>query len=296
MQLDLRGIGRRGLRLNPTASEGIRAGYYSAATMIIRKATQMLDVAGDEIEIAAIWGDPLGAATSPGSIILADKLQNGSGFVSWLNDHMEEVLDAILADDEGGGYCTCQTSCYQCLRTYQNQSLHPLLDWRLGRDLIRLMKDGNYLCGLDSAYMPLLPDGAMCFCESFGHDQSEFVVGHPFWDSQTPPGSCLAQFAGRKLVDSFNLLRRPAWVEMKWQRNTQTGEDHFPTITNVGHAMKGEAQHYLWTPIGPGEQFLWRWRYLLDDGETVLHPGWDSSDDALKTRIRFKEQGKGGLR
>lgn len=241
LQLDLQGIQRPGLRLNPTASEGIRAGYYSAATMIIRKATEILDVAEDEIEIAAIWGDPQGDPANPGSIILSDKLQNGSGFVGWLQQNMQRILRDIL--DEGDGYCHCDTSCYQCLRSYRNQSLHPLLDWHLGRDLIRLMAEPNYHCGLDEPYDPILPHDKTHFCESFGHDEQEFIVGHPFWDNRTIPASCLTRYEGRKLVDSFNLLRRPAWVEMKWLADPQTGAMAFPPIVTIDFPPRpGEGQ------------------------------------------------------
>lgn len=240
LQLDLQGIQRAGLRLNPTASEGIRAGYYSAATMIIRKATEMLDVAEDEIEIAAIWGDPQGDPANPGSIILSDKLQNGSGFVSWLHQNMQRVLHAIL--DEGDGYCHCDTSCYQCLRSYRNQSLHPLLDWHLGRDLIRLMVEPDYLCGLDGPYEPILPQDKTHFCLAFAeHDEQDFVVGHPFWDNRTIPTSCLTSYDGRKLVDSFNLLRRPAWVQMKWQGDPQTGAQAFPQIVTIDAPQRWES-------------------------------------------------------
>ena len=41
----------------------------------------------------------------------------------------------------------CKSSCAKCLRTYQNQGYHHVLDWRLGMDLIKLMLDPNYDMG-----------------------------------------------------------------------------------------------------------------------------------------------------
>ena len=37
----------------------------------------------------------------------------------------------------------CASSCYDCIRDYSNQSVHSLLDWRLGLDLARLAGDEN---------------------------------------------------------------------------------------------------------------------------------------------------------
>ena len=37
----------------------------------------------------------------------------------------------------------CTSSCYDCIRDYSNQSVHQLLDWRLGLDIARLAKDSR---------------------------------------------------------------------------------------------------------------------------------------------------------
>ena len=214
--VDLERMKRSYLHLNPSFSEGIRAAYYSAATMIVQKATEILDVANDEIEIAAIWGYPDGSADVPGIMIFADKLQNGSGFVHWLTDNWEIVLKDILEMEKNKQFCECETSCENCLRTYQNQAIHPLLDWRLGLDLIRLMLNKNYLCNLDKDYFNPYQSYSESFIDSFKKKKDAFIVGHPFWSNTTFPQSCIAPYVNRKLIDSFNLIRRPAWIERNW--------------------------------------------------------------------------------
>ncbi|MCH4250303.1 MAG: hypothetical protein LKF88_05480, partial [Microbacteriaceae bacterium] len=77
---------------------------------------------------------------------LADTLENGAGFSTRLGspDFLPEFLRAVeryLADLETPSHAdTCDSSCYRCLRDYGNMSYHALLDWRLARDLFRLLR------------------------------------------------------------------------------------------------------------------------------------------------------------
>lgn len=53
-------------------------------------------------------------------------------------------MQSIMSDEHKQD---CKSSCAKCLRTYQNQGYHHVLDWRLGLDLIKLMLDPNYDMG-----------------------------------------------------------------------------------------------------------------------------------------------------
>ncbi|HKG38386.1 MAG TPA: DEAD/DEAH box helicase [Conexibacter sp.] len=87
-------------------------------------------------------------ATPHGSsrrVFLADRLENGAGYAHRLGEPavLMRVLDRVV-DELGVGYengvhdAVCDSSCPDCLRSYDNRRLHPMLDWRLGLDLAEL--------------------------------------------------------------------------------------------------------------------------------------------------------------
>src|SRR5690606_7942689 len=70
-------------------------------------------------------------------------LENGAGFASELG--RPEVLEAVVHEVASAlqGFWTseghdCSTSCPDCLRSWDNRHLHPILDWRLAVDIAEL--------------------------------------------------------------------------------------------------------------------------------------------------------------
>jgi hypothetical protein len=133
-----------GLRIDPATAAG-RAAWGSLGFLLRGVAADLLDVGPDEIEVGvSSLKSPDGLAH--GMLFLADSLENGAGYARWLHDHLDKVLDAAdthaealrrHATSEGQ---PCDSSCYQCLRDYRNSRWHPLLDWRLARDLLDLLR------------------------------------------------------------------------------------------------------------------------------------------------------------
>lgn len=46
----------------------------------------------------------------------------------------------------------CDSSCYDCLRDYNNQDIHNLLNWRLGLDVAKIADDTNFVPSLNEEY------------------------------------------------------------------------------------------------------------------------------------------------
>lgn len=123
--------------------EGRRAAWYSYSYLLRKVAALHLDVQPQEL-IAGLYSTVQeGASTS--YAFIADELENGAGFSTTLGnpenfrsflDAVEENL-AVFGDDSHSR--TCRGACYGCLRDYQNMAFHPLLDWRLARDVHRLL-------------------------------------------------------------------------------------------------------------------------------------------------------------
>lgn len=226
----------KGLYLNPNTrdaqSVSLRSAYYSAATMIILHTTRKLDIDPSEIEIASIHGGDLHRA---GEIMLADHLPNGAGFVDWIARNWEDkVLDELLAQPE---HCTCDTACYDCLMSYQNRSLHALLDWRLGMQLLRVFKDGGLeldtvLRESEGRAKKLLQELSDSFPEvkmvnnldwpaCFSDGGTLFLIVDPFvspvLNTNNKLGKSASEWMQRdgctdvRLMDTFNMSRRLAW-------------------------------------------------------------------------------------
>ena len=104
-------------------------------------------------------------------IQLVDSHVNGAGFCAWLGTAeagktppvIEIINTALKERGEAWGSephrSQCQDACYSCVKTYENQNLHGLLDWRLGLAYLRAFSDPTWACGLDGDFSsPVLSD------------------------------------------------------------------------------------------------------------------------------------------
>ncbi|MER6936443.1 DEAD/DEAH box helicase [Nocardioides sp. NPDC127514] len=150
-------IAEQGLRLNftttfqpygaPDVNDGRRAAWYSLAFLIRKVAASKLDIEPLEL-VAGIFAGLADGDPAPYAFI-ADTLENGAGFSTHLG--RDEILPTLL--DDATKYLThladpdhadeCLASCYRCLRDYGNMSYHALLDWRLARDLLQVLLEGQ---------------------------------------------------------------------------------------------------------------------------------------------------------
>jgi ATP-dependent helicase YprA (DUF1998 family) len=128
------------LDLAPTRLEG-RAAWISFGFLLRNAASRMLDVEPGEFKVG-VFPQPHPDGVT-GAAFLADSLANGAGYATHLGQNPRDLLQAAqeLADDyiahaaqaEG-----CDSSCYRCLRDHSNSAYHPLLDWRLAVDVLRV--------------------------------------------------------------------------------------------------------------------------------------------------------------
>jgi ATP-dependent helicase YprA (DUF1998 family) len=212
-----------------------RAAWYSLAFLLREAAVRHLDV--QSLELRA--GITVQALTDDGvAVFMADALENGAGYSTYLGSEagFRNVLDEATdysAFLRSSGH-DCDASCYDCLKDYSNMAFHPLLDWRLGLDMLGLLRGG----GIDmAAWRPREEAVAAAVCAAFpaatridlGDDVSAFAVNstavairHPL-ESEEPGLS--ARLVGAKLaaeddgfdrlaetilfLDSFDLYRRP---------------------------------------------------------------------------------------
>jgi len=224
----------------PDASDGRRAAWYSLAFLLRKVAATMLDIEPLEL-VAGIFAGQSNGEPAPFAFI-ADSLENGAGFSTHLGqpDIFPTLLDAVedylkhLAQADHADQCSA--SCYRCLRDYANMSYHALLDWRLARDLLQVLRQRaltinepmleraltDWGRGYDCMTIPGVP-GALRFSHPQLGDHL-LVIKHPLEATEnTLMSERLADVAadaevaspgtrGTLFVDSFTLDRSPGLV------------------------------------------------------------------------------------
>ncbi|KAA9375499.1 DEAD/DEAH box helicase [Microbispora cellulosiformans] len=128
-------------RFRTDLHQGRRAAWYSLAFLLRTAAAEFLDVDPREL-VAGVHPGPHSEGTALYAF-LADALENGAGFSTHLGkvstefaQHVKNFLGDLSRPEHADG---CETSCYGCLRDYENMVFHPLLDWRLGSDLFTVL-------------------------------------------------------------------------------------------------------------------------------------------------------------
>ena len=121
---------------------GLRGAWYSLGFFLRAAASRLLDIRERELSVGySVRAD--GPRTHV-EAFLADSLENGAGYSTWLGEesHLKELLnecDVFAAECEDVRH-DCDSSCPDCIRDFTNLIYHPLLDWRLGRDLLDLLR------------------------------------------------------------------------------------------------------------------------------------------------------------
>jgi hypothetical protein len=182
---------------------------------------------------------------------LNDRLENGAGYCTWLSkpENFRMLLDHRRADvlDTLAELWTreqhvrdCSASCNRCLREFNNQSYHGLLDWRLSLEMARLAADPDASLDLTTdwgdrpnpwrsiqATLPAVmdklgygPPTEVGSLRAFAHRQNPqrvWVEIHPLWQKDhADVDKAVRLLKGGipgcepDLLNPFLLLRRPA--------------------------------------------------------------------------------------
>jgi hypothetical protein len=128
------------------SADARRAAWYSLAFLLRTGASAYLDVQTLELS-AGIYNGLVDGKPTMMSFI-ADTLENGAGFSTHLGDPgvftklVEDQIASYLRELEDPAHADeCAASCYRCLRDYSNMAYHALLDWRLARDLLAVLRN-----------------------------------------------------------------------------------------------------------------------------------------------------------
>jgi len=73
------------------------------------------------------------------SFILFDNTPGGAGYVQHIYDHLRDSFEAAYRRVSECTGCSKETSCYSCLRSYDNQPFHDKLERQLAWDILGLL-------------------------------------------------------------------------------------------------------------------------------------------------------------
>jgi ATP-dependent helicase YprA (DUF1998 family) len=212
-----------GVRIDPATPVG-RGAWGSLGFLLRRVAADRLDIGPDEIEVG-VSSARREDGQAHGMVFIADALENGAGYSRWLLDNLDEVVQ--LADEHAEtlrAHATsegqpCDSSCYQCLRDYRNSGWHPLLDWRMARDLLDLLRGlpleaAESWRGLDAVAAAIAREFGFTYVDDGPgslpavvnpETGSQLVIAHPF--------SVVAGLGPDvRTTTWFDLVRRPGTV------------------------------------------------------------------------------------
>lgn len=97
-----------------------RSFWHSLTYALLAAATQVLDIRREELD-----GLFRPLANGQAEVIIYDNVPGGAGYSRRIAENFDQVLQQAY---KLTATCSCQTSCYDCLRTYSNQIFHADLD------------------------------------------------------------------------------------------------------------------------------------------------------------------------
>lgn len=170
------------------------------------------------------------------AVYVADTLENGAGYaLELVNGRLDSVLRRIVGE-VGARWARhphnlCDTSCPDCLRSWDNRNLHGALDWRLALDVAELAIGRELQI---DRWMSLAPTATKQFVDGFGEAFDDLEersadgirvltagkravpIGHPLW-SHDAALSNTRQQAVDKILRGDGLSVR--WTDVRTLRN-----------------------------------------------------------------------------
>lgn len=228
---------------NDSRKQIIRGAFLSWGDMLRKTLPNILDIKTDELSVDFFTTKPeqTNNISMPG-IFMVESLDNGSGYTDkiakmssieykkWLSDDLENYW---LSEDGKNTVCGCDSSCYDCLRTYDNRFVHSILNLRLGLDIGRITVNQNYVptyLGDNNYWNKLIDDMVTTFVK----DQQKYQYKDTRADPINLPNNAKAIYItmnGKKY-----LLVHPFWSNSfisKIENLNNIKFDYYPTILDL---------------------------------------------------------------
>ena len=149
------------LRTRNMNSHAVRSAYLSWGYLVRKAVASYLDIDSSELNV----GFYITPKTKQAEVFFVERLENGAGYCNYLSGRKfpdvplkaiikpllpgGDIYEHLISDDHAN---ECTTSCYDCIRDYSNQSVHGLLDWRLGLDIAKLADNDTAMIDFSAVY------------------------------------------------------------------------------------------------------------------------------------------------
>ena len=277
------------LDLDPAGANRVyvAAGWRSFGELIRKAACDYLDIEANELQVNT--RPVMFEGRRHCEVFLMDTLENGAGYCRHLAESERLQRDVLkpLVDPNHAFYQKlagdkhaeqCDTSCYDCLRAYDNTDIHALLDWRLGLDLAALAMDHAVSIDLDRPYWrEPTKRAAASLARVFSGAQALEISGlwtiiaegclqgvlvHPLWSLDHPVVAAFAQWLNvspRELprCTVFDAIRRPGWFlaeqagrrKLMLRQGIPQGEPRTPSDADLRKWKGWDATSTAQTPV-----------------------------------------------
>ncbi len=199
----------------------IKGAFLSFGTMLRNAITDYMQV--DTKELSVLYDTRIKNQEIVSRLTFHENLPNGSGYVKYVHD--DRIFSIIYGRLLPGGtdyekYMAhdCAKSCYGCLKSYENQRFHPLLNWRLALDLASYGSTGKIPGYLEAGSIwekQVMDKAALFSCRNFcrktadgnnvlvidGNDGKSYFLVHPLW-SELKNGKVCASLKNDHGIDA----------------------------------------------------------------------------------------------
>lgn len=190
----------KGLPVSYNVVPGGLSAMWSLAEVIRAGAKTQLDI--DPQEMQSGLQHMISGGEPTARIFLADSLDNGAGYAVEVakpenfSRLLRSTRNFLKEEFESEPHALCSTSCPDCLRSWDNQRLHGVLDWRLALDMLDLCAGEELLLSRWFDRTPELLSVAQSIDSSIEvvtvgslgvpvvlipDEKVGVVIGHPLW-------------------------------------------------------------------------------------------------------------------
>ena len=101
---------------------------WSIGTALLEGARRHFELDDDDLDVIVQTAKDADGRSRALEVLWVDKILGGSGIIDAMVREFQQVARAAVRHLEGHD---CPASCYRCLRSYRNQRVHGILNWRL---------------------------------------------------------------------------------------------------------------------------------------------------------------------
>jgi very-short-patch-repair endonuclease len=124
---------------------------WSVGSALLEGARKQFELDEDDLDVIVLAKRETDGTSRALEILFVDKILGGSGTIDALLREFKAVARSAVRHLDGHD---CADSCYRCLRSYRNQRVHGILNWRLAAPYLRVVSESDVLQSPSPEFVP----------------------------------------------------------------------------------------------------------------------------------------------